>query len=153
MAGGGWHDLRSWDGVLSVLGVSWLCLMWHGRPPLRRRSLPRCRVRSPLAISSTACLSAPRNFLKQHRYQWVEQLNLACPWFLWYFRLLAQTVLLTGQERICWAEFISYGPNIDILILCLPLLRQYKNRAKTFIIPFLFYWRYARAKVASCGKV
>lgn len=153
MAGGGWHNPRPWGGVVSMLGVSWLSLTWPGSPALRRCSFLRCRARSPLAVSSTAWLSAPRNFLKQHRYQWVEQINLARPWFLWDFRLLAQTVLLTGQERICWAEFINYGPNIDILILCLPLLRQYKNRAKTFIIPFLFYWRYARAKVASCGKV
>lgn len=48
------------------------------------------------------------------------------------------------EERICWAEFINYGPNICAPILNLPILRQCKNRVKTFVILVLLYWQCAR---------
>lgn len=71
---------------------------------------------------------------------WVKQINLTCPCFPWDFGLSAQTVLLTVKERICWAEFINYGPNIDVPILHFTYSRTSKNRAETFIILVLLYW-------------
>lgn len=107
-------------------------LLWEGC------SFPLERMKSFLTFWNTEGPSVSRNSPERSCSLKVEQINLTCPCSPCDVGLLAQAILHTMKKRICWDEYINYGPYFDIPVLCLSILRQCENKAKTFIILVFF---------------